>query len=74
MTSEPPKRCGFSNEVSAISSPRFQIDKAQHNRRGAKVHCDAKNRPGGAINFNAVDKDSISVARHRGVELRTRDC
>ena len=47
----------------------FEIDEAQDNRRGAEVHGDAVDGPGGAFHFDAVDEDAVSIASDRGIEL-----
>ena len=52
----------------------FEIDKPQHNRRGAKVHRDAENRPGGAFHFDSVDEDPISIASDGRIEFELADC
>ena len=46
MTSEPPKRCGFSNDASATSSPVSRSISRSDDRRRAQVHRQAVNRPG----------------------------
>jgi hypothetical protein len=57
ITSEPPKRCGFSNDVSAISSPVSRFDEPQDHGRRAQIHGDAVNGAGGARNFNSVEQE-----------------
>ena len=47
----------------------LQVDQPQDNRRRAKIHRDAENRPGGAIHFDAVDQNSISIASDGRIKL-----
>src|SRR5580658_3383806 len=48
----------------------FEVDQTQDDSRGTQVHCDAEYRPGGALHFDSVDKNPISVASDRGIEFK----
>ena len=47
----------------------FEVDQAQDDGRRAQVHRDAVDRPGRAVDFDAVEQDAIAVARDGGIEL-----
>ena len=47
----------------------FQIDQPQDNGRRPQIHGDAVNGSRGALHFDAVDEDAVSVARDRRIEF-----